>query len=143
MEKAPPGRGSAEQFVRQTYPTELAAFRRPDTANLLIVMVDGDNRGVNVRLRELHAACESAGVPPREQGERVLILVPTWQIETWLAYLAGETVDETERDYPRLAREADCQRHVDALAQMCRQGHLRAPAPSSLRAACEEYARMA
>ena len=142
VEKAPPGRGSAVQFVRQTYPGELAAFRRPDTANLLIVMVDGDEQGVDVRLRELQAACEAAGLPNREPGERVLILVPTWRIETWLAYLAGETVCETKKNYPRLAGEAECQGHVDALAEMCRRGHLRAPAPASLSAACEEYARL-
>lgn len=84
---------------------ELAAFRRPDTANLPIVMVDGDDQGAGARLRELQAACEEAGVPNRAPDERVLILVPTWRIETWLAYLAGETICETERNYPRLARK--------------------------------------
>lgn len=142
VEKAPPGRGSAEQFVRKRYPTELAESRRPDTASLLIVIVDGDNRGVDERLRELRAACESEGVRPRQPSENVLILVPTWRIETWLAYLEGESVDESRRDYPRLAREADCQRHVDTLAEMCQQRRLRTPPPTSLSAACEEYARM-
>lgn len=141
--KAPPGRGSAEQFVRETYARELAALRRPGATSLLIVMIDGDNRGVRTRQRELQAACESAGVQPREQSEHVLILVPTWRIETWLAYLAGETVDETDRNCPRLAREADCQSHVNTLVEMCRRGRLRTPAPASLSAACEEYARLA
>ena len=142
VEKAPPGRGSAEQFVRKRYPTELAASRRPDTASLLIVMIDGDNKGVDARLRELRAACESEGIDPRRPSENVLILVPTWRIETWFAYLEGESVDENRQDYPRLEREAECKWHVKELVKMCQQRCLRTPSPASLIAACEEYARL-
>ena len=70
-----------------------------------------------------------------------MVIVPTWNIETWLAYLAGKSVDETKGDYPRLPRESDCQSQVEALAAMCEQGQLRPPAPASLQDACGEYER--
>ena len=70
------------------------------------------------------------------------LLVPTWQLETWFAYLDGEVVDENQQDYPRLRRPRDCQKHVDILAEMCRDRKLRSPTPFSLVAACEEYDRL-
>jgi hypothetical protein len=38
-----------------------------------------------------------------------------------------------------LQRERDCQQHVNVLTDMCRSNQLRTPAPSSLKAACEEF----
>ena len=141
VERAPPGRGSAEQFVRKQYPVELAVLRklgRRETA--LAVMIDGDERGLAGRHKDLVDACRSAGIEPQVPNERVLVLVPTWSIESWFAYLDGQHVDESKH-YPRLTKESDCQRHVNALAEMCQQQALRPPAPDSLRAACEEYRR--
>ena len=142
VERAPPGRGSAEQFVRKQYPVELTALRRlgrQETA--LAVMIDGDEKGLAGRHKDLLDACRSAGVEPRRPSERVLVFVPTWSIESWLAYLDGQDVEESEH-YPRLTRESDCQPHVNALAEMCSRQELRAPAPESLRAACKEYGRL-
>ena len=141
--KAPGGRGSAEQFVRERFPEELAEHRRRRNrvSVALIVMMDGDDRGVDRRIAELDDACRQRSIPCRDPGEHVLVFVPTWRIETWLAYLGGETVDEEKRDYPRLPRPRDCQPHVDQLSAMCRSDGLREPAPSSLIAACTEYRR--
>jgi len=141
VEIAPPGSGSAVQFVRKRYPIELSAYRsnRHRVAEAVVVVLDGDSRGVNSRLDELAKACESKGVEPRRQDERVAVFVPTWNIETWLAYLSGSAVDESRSDYPRLNRPRECLEHVSQLHEMCRQGTLRQPAPPSLEAACEEY----
>ena len=70
--------------------------------------------------------------------DRVVLTVPRRNIETWLAYLAGATVNETD-SYPRLNRPSDCKPHVRALADMCTTGELRVPAPPSLVAACDEF----
>ena len=137
--KAPAQRGAAEQFVRRHFPTELQAHRSRHVDQALVVMIDGDNRGVRARLNELDAACRSAGIAERARNERVGVFVPTWNIETWLAYLNGDQVDEGRPDYPALARERDCQSHVSRLHQMCVAGRLRQPAPPSIMAACEEY----
>lgn len=141
VEIAPPGRGSGEQFVREQFPKELAAYRanRHRVAQGLLVVMDGDDRGHRARLNELVRACEAARVEPRQSDDRVAIVVPTWNIEAWLAYLSGVDVDEGKRDYPRLQRPRDCQRHVKILYEMCQQRELRAPAPPSLEAACTEY----
>jgi len=143
VERAPGGRGSAEQFVRDRFPNELAEYRRrPHVTQALIVIVDGDNRSVVGRRAELDEACRESAVQVCRPGERVLVLVPTWNVETWIAYLDGQTVDEMRPDYPRLQRPRQCQQHVDALAAMCRGDGLRAPAPPSLEAACAEYQRL-
>lgn len=131
--------GSAEQFVRQRYPEELAALRRRHARSLLIVVLDGDALGVRQRKEDLAAACLAAGIEDRPLDGSVTVLVPTWNVESWLAYLGGERVDESRGDYPRLARPGDCQQQVVALAAMCAERHLRPPAPASLVDACTEY----
>jgi len=139
--KAPDGAGSGEQFVRTRFPTELSAYRqnRNRVAEALVVMIDGDNHGEQVRIAQLSEACRENQVASPEQGERVAIFVPTSNIETWIAYLNGETVDEAKRDYPRLSRERDCRQHVGALVKMCRVNRLRDPAPASLVTACDQF----
>jgi hypothetical protein len=138
---APPGYGSAEQFVRTQFPAELLEYRRNRhrVTLALIVMIDGDQKGVNGRLNELNEACRSAGIAFRRPDERIAIFIPTWRIETWLAYLNGTDVDEGKNDYPRLSRPRDCQPQVDRLYEMCQEGALRQPSPPSLDAACDEY----
>ena len=138
---SPLAKGSAEQFVREEFPKEITEYRknRNRVGCELVAMLDGDAAGVDARLTALDEACNQASVSPRNNTDHVAVFVPTWNIETWLAYLNGETVDETRSDYPRLARPRDCRPHVDALARMCREGRLRKPSPSSLRSACQEY----
>lgn len=139
VEKAPGGRGAGEQFVRKRFAVELKAHRSRPVNQVLVVLIDGDADGMPARLQQLNQVCREAAVAERAGDDRVAILVPTWNIETWLAYLDGEVVAEDKPDYPRLSRERDCQRHVGELARMCREGNLRKPAPASLEAACGEY----
>ena len=139
VEKSLGGRGSAEQFVRQRFPRELKAHRSRPVSQAFVTMMDGDRHGVDARLELLNEACRAGEIDVRSAGERVAVFVPTWNIETWFAYLDGATVDEARSDYPRLTRERECQRHVDALTGMCRAGALRQPSPPSLDRACGEY----
>ena len=141
VERAPGGRGAADQFVRERFPVELTVYRRKQAsvAQALIVILDGDSRGIHARQAALDEACQSNGIEARQGNERVLVLVPTWNIETWIAYLDGTTVDEATPNYPRLARPRECRDHVRKLATMCQHGRLRLPAPSSLESACAEY----
>ncbi len=139
VERSPGGRGAADSFVQETYVDEIDAARRCHVASTLLLLTDGDALGVEGRLRRLDEACERRGVTVRSPTERVAVFVPTWNIETWLAYLEDETVEESRKDYPRLPRPRECRRHVGVLVEMCRQGALRQPAPQSLEAACYEY----
>jgi len=140
IEINPKGRGSAEQFVRERFPKELAYYRtrKHRVEQALVVLIDADKKDLAARIAQLDAACVEAGHQPRQPDERVAIFVPARNIETWLAYLEGRTVKEDE-DYPRLNRERDCQQHVEQLYDMCQDGTLRHPSPPSLEAACAEY----
>ncbi len=137
---SPKGRGSGEQFVRECFAEELNYYRERQhrVQQALVVLIDADKRAVASRVSQVEGAASAAGVQPREASERVAIFVSARNIETWFAYLDGQTVNEKE-DYPRLKRERDCQRHVDILSGMCQVGELRQPSPPSLDAACEEY----
>ena len=143
VESSPQGRGSAEQYVRERFPEELQAVRAKHAENVgLIVMVDGDDHGVAGRKSSLHRACVDRGIPPLDDGDRVLVCVPTWNIETWLAFLQGETVvDETRRNYPRLNRPRDCKPCVQALASICREQAPATALPPSLEDTCTQYRR--
>ncbi len=131
---APPGEGSGEQ-----YPKGLRALRAATVNAVLIVMIDGDPAaGPTERSEQLDASCRQFDIPPRRPGEPVALLVPKRNIETWLAYLDGTTVNETD-NYPRLDRPSDCRTHVRTLADMCSRRRLRQPAPPSLVAACDGF----
>lgn len=142
VEISPKGRGSGEQFVRERFAKELAYYRARQhrVEQALIVLIDADGRTVDERTRQVEASAVDAGLPGRTAADRVAVFVPARNIETWLAYLDGQTVDEARaQPYPRLDRERDCQAHVDRLFEMCKRGALRQPAPASLNVACTEY----
>ena len=139
VEKSPSGRGSAEQFVRERFPRELKEHRRRPVEQALVVVIDGDAGGFDQRMQTLNDSCTAQQVEPRRNNERVAVFVPTWNIETWLAYLDGDEVDEKKKNYPRLDRERECQKHVATLAEMCQRQSLRQPVAPSLESACTEY----
>lgn len=143
--KNAPNRGSAEQFVRDRFVEELRTYRQRAVRCALIVMIDGDKCGRQGRLDAFRECCakgdEKGSVDWLNDRESVIILVPQWNIEAWLAYLDGKTIDESKSDYPRLDRERKCDPMVENLVRMCRNKKLVSPAPNSLVAACEEYSK--
>ncbi|NLX13023.1 MAG: hypothetical protein GXY44_05110 [Phycisphaerales bacterium] len=140
VEISPRGRGSGEQFVRARFAKELAYYRSRQhrVGQALIVVIDADRGSSAERREQVEGAAVEGGQEQRRADERVALFVPARNIETWLAYLDGQTVNESDT-YPRLQSERDCQRHVERLYEMCQQGALRQPAPSALEAACNEY----
>jgi len=140
VEKNPRGRGSAEQFVREQYAKELLHYRnrKHRVQQALIVIIDADKRSIADRINQIEAEVVAAGGQRRQEKERVAIFVPARNIETWLAYLDGQEVNEND-NYPRLPRPRHCRHQVDKLHAMCQQGSLRPPSPLSLDAACKEY----
>lgn len=139
--KAQRAGGAAEQFVRETFAREVHALRPTHVSSVLVAMVDGDHVGVDGRVAELQRECEAHGVAAPTEQDPIFVLVPTRAIETWLAYLSGQDVDET-RAYPHLQRERECSEQVDALFAMCERDALREPVPPSLRSACAVYERL-
>lgn len=138
VEKAPAGDGAAEQWVRLRYPVEVRALRsKPHIAKLLVVVIDGDNRTPAERVAELDQSLEGEKLEKRSPDEPIIVIVPRRNIETWIAYLRGEDIDE-QGAYPKLERERDCGPWVQSLKEMCDKGALRKPVPASLMAACGE-----
>lgn len=136
---SPKGRGSGEQWVRERYANEVRKLRAaPYVARGLVVVMDEDTQSTEPRDVQLTNALKKQGVTIRSANEPILHIIPCRNIETWLAYLGGETVDECAI-YPKLARERDCVPMVNTLKSMCDAGKLREPAPSSLERACVEY----
>lgn len=97
----PPGSGSGEQYVREQFPAEVSAWRRSHVAEALIVMTDADTLGVEQRRRMLERELQGAGETPRADDERIVLLVPRRNLETWVAHLNGAVVDEGEDYKPR------------------------------------------
>ena len=137
----PAGTGSGEQWVRERYPSELRAIRGRQRA-YLIVVTDADVQTTATRRARLNEECVQENVPVRTDDDPVVVAVPRRNIETWLAYLDGNEVDETT-NYPPLQRERECRRHARRLYEMCHeQQALDEPAPPSLRETCEEYRKL-
>ena len=90
----------------------------------------------------LEGQCRAVDIPFRSEKELVAIFVPTWSMETWLAYLEGQEVDESVRTYRKLRLERDSRWHVKQLAEMCRHQSLRELIAPSLQDARVEYHRV-
>ena len=133
VEKGRKGLGSGEHWVRSQFPKELVAYRNRTTraATALIAMIDADTGSVQDHINEMGDACAAGGVAFRAPGEAVAIAAPKRNIETWIHYLRGETVDEMTR-YPKLPNPSECGDAVDALLEQCQGGGLKPGAPDSL-----------
>ena len=137
----PAGSGSGEQWVRERYPSELRAIRGKKGA-YLIVVTDADVDTTATRRTRLDEECVQRNVPVRTDDDPVIVAVPRRNIETWLAYLDGNEVDETVT-YPRLKRERECAWHAKRLYAMCHEEQaLTEPAPPSLSETCLEYPKL-
>lgn len=96
IKPAPFGKGSAEQWVRENFATEVRAhrIRRAKTAAALIVVIDADAHTSAARLAQLNHELDKAGVPALRADELVARLVPKRNVETWILCLSGQLVEE-------------------------------------------------
>lgn len=114
-----PADGCGEQYVRFQFPRYLKALRsRNFDSNVLVVIIDADKKALAERKAQLNDACESADVPVRTENDKLLLLIPKRNIETWIKHFEGETVDE-EYDYAHflVGHESDCYSAADKMSQ--------------------------
>jgi hypothetical protein len=141
----PAGEGSGEQYVREHYVEQLQEIRRRSghLQLALVVVLDADSEDVAERQRQLAHQVQTANLEQRTADERIVHLIPRRNIETWIAYLLGQPVNETDR-YPRLTgRERDCQPAVDRFVELYRSNQqLPANCPPSLVTALGELRRL-
>ena len=136
---AQPFETSCLLFVKQQYPNEVQALR--DKAHrvtgALLVVVDADDSTVEERLHEMDELLSAAGKGQRADNEHIAIIVARRNVETWMFYLAENTVDE-EADYKPRCRSFDNGEFATKFANFTwPRRELPIDCPSSLRYACE------
>ncbi len=148
VERAPNGKGAASAWVRHRYPHAVRLCRSKNfQQNLgLLVVIDGDNRDLDGRLRELGAELDALDVPKIGPADPIAVFVPTWSVETWLAYLCEQPgVDESRslKDDPAdRALWADGAVEAATIRQAVAAWNPRAVALPSLTAAYREAGRV-
>lgn len=100
----PGNRGSGSQYVREHFPEQVAKCRETlgrRASCLLIVVTDADNLTTNAREQTLHQEVIQAGHGAIATAEPIVILIPKWQVETWIKCLLGQVVLESDRNTDR------------------------------------------
>ncbi len=140
----PAGSQSGEQYVRTHYPEEVKAYRqnRNRVSIGLVVLIDADTGTLEARLNELASVLDEDAQEKRQSNEAIAIFVPKRNIETWIHYLQGETVNEEDAYAKFEKNEAACKTAVENLADRCYSQSLPEDAPRSLQAACGELQRL-
>jgi hypothetical protein len=140
----PEGSQSGEQYVRTHYPKEVKAYRqnRNRVSIGLVVLIDADTGTLEARLDELARVLDEEEQKNRGPNEAIAIFVPKRNIETWIHYLQGETVNEEDAYAKFEKNEAACKTNVENLADRCYSQSLPEDAPRSLQAACGELQRL-
>lgn len=91
----PSGKGSGEQWVREQFQVEVAAYRARQAATKLIAVIDADTHSVPERLRQLDQKLKQSGVHPIDSArEQIARLIPKRNVETWILCLNDWDVDE-------------------------------------------------
>ena len=141
----PEDKGSGEQHVREHYANELRAFRSRPASTVLIVVIDADKKTIQARHDQLNSQATSADLPARQNHEQIVHVIPKRHIETWLAYLNGNDVNETDEYKPQYQFkncESDAHPLIDKLADHCRNQTKLIHPPDSLVQVCREYERI-
>lgn len=140
----PAGSQSGEQYVRSQYPVEVKAYRqnRNRVSIALVVLIDADRGTLQDRLNQLASILDEDAQEKRRSDEAIAIFVPKRNIETWIHYLQGETVNEEDAYAKYEKNEAVCKTYVENLADRCYAQDLPEDAPPSLQAACGELQRL-
>jgi len=123
IERAQTGKGAADRFVLDMYPEEVKEYRsRASYMKIgLVTLVDADTDPFPQRYRQLNEELDAEDLDRRRDDEKICILIPKRNIETWIYALRGDDVDE-EQSYPKLEREGNCQPSVDQLVNYLQDG---------------------
>lgn len=139
----PNGKGSGKKHVEDCLSLEAEALRKRHASTILLVIQDADELSVDRVKSNLDAKLQ----PPRGDTELIAYIIPKWHIQTWIAYLDGEKVDEADKDtYRKKYGKSSVQKYAhiftDRLADNCKENIQLESPPNSLVAACEEFNRI-
>ena len=139
----PNGKGSGKKFVKETLPREVKALRSRHPSTILLVVQDADELSVDQVKSDLDAML----VPPRRKDEQIAYIIPKWHIETWIAYLHGDNVNEAEKEvyktkYGKVSERKAVHPFIDRLTTQCKEKVPLESPPNSLILACDEFDRI-
>lgn len=139
----PNDKGSGKKHVEDNISAETRALRTRHASTILLVIQDADEHSVKQARGNLNDKIE----PARTDRERIAYIIPKWHIQTWIAYLAGEKVDKSDkktygRRYRTVSGTRQAHPFIDRLAEDCRKNRELPSPPDSLVAACEEFERI-
>lgn len=138
----PSGKQSGEQWVRTRYPDQLAAIRKRSN-DFLIVVTDADSNTTAERRAQLDRECDRRDVPQRTASDRVLVVVPRRNIETWFEFLDGAAEVDESVSYTKHFDASGQRALADRLYGMCHEEQrLPDSAPPSLVESCAEYVKL-
>ena len=137
--------GAGEQYVRERYAAEVHSYRaRANRQRIaLVVVIDADTGTVQERQAALDRTLDMARTP----GERIAVLVPRRNIETWLTallYPERSDLDETKQfksEFPPRDSAEACKRAASKFTEFLGSEKSR-PAIPSLAAARQEARRL-
>lgn len=120
----PGGKGCGEAFVRRELPREVQILHATNyIRKVLIVCSDADTLPVDERLKLLSRDVEKEIKNWNRANEPILFWIPKRQIETWIHFLNGESVDETE-SFPHDGKTPEtCKRVAGIFSEYC-QGQI-------------------
>lgn len=134
--------GDAKRFVFDEHPVQVKALRTvPHLSKAVISMIDADDCTVADRKKQCDEALAASGLQPRAASERIAVLTPRRNIETWVHHLLGEAVNEHD-EYPKFrGEERKCAPAAKVFAGRCPNRMLDEDIPS-LRDGCMELKRI-
>ncbi len=107
-------------FVLNRAITEIAATRKVPPKRALILVIDGATRGLVNRRDDIAQRLKAEDKPLLSDKERIALIVPCRNIETWIHHFAGEITDETQV-YSK--REHDVKTGAEAFADWVSDGN--------------------
>ena len=134
---SPSGRGAGTKYVVEKYPLEVKALHSRSYLRAgLVVVIDADISRVDERLQQFKNSLVQDGQSDRNATDRIALLVPKRNVETWIFYLLGNEANE-EDNYKNRVSSSDIKEAVAAFANRCPQKANEISLPS-LRHACDE-----
>jgi hypothetical protein len=106
---------------------------------VFFLMIDADTASIHDRRQELDKSLIQAGLDRRSNTDPIVILIPKRNIETWIHFLRGNSVDENTV-YPKLKYQSDCEPEIQRFHEIC-PNNMPEDAPDSLKEGCEELKR--
>ncbi len=139
----PSGKGSGKKYVEDNLAEEVQGCRTRSASTILLVVRDADEQSVE----EVKSILDVKLKPSRTNTEPIAYIIPKWHIQTWIAYLDGLQVDESDkstykRTYRSISENKQAHALIDRLAGNCKGKEELKSSPESLVSACEEFNRI-